>query len=101
MNVKEAMAAWKAGETLNVFQVESEGATQDKLWGEAFDLLEMGKFTDAGHVPSDLVFGDGLTDREKDVVRSIVAVVLKRGWAPTIQSHINAEHSPAITIRRL
>lgn len=96
--VKDALEAWNAGETLEVFRVESEGTTQEKLWGEAFDLLEAEDYDKDGAVPEGLVFGDGLTEREKDVVRSIVAVVLKRGWAPVIRSHINAEHSPAISI---
>jgi hypothetical protein len=85
---QEALEMWDAGEPVPAFQVESEGATQDQLWGLAFQVLRD---------PSVAV--DGISHREADVVESIVHVAKLRSWPQLISSHVHAM-SPALMVRK-
>ena len=93
--VREALKAWDAGEPLAVFQVESEGASQEKLWGAALETLrDELDGTGVAALPEEL------TKRERDVVASIVHVAKLKHWDRMVRGHINADTSPAIEIRR-
>lgn len=81
---------WDAGEPVPAFQVESEGASQELLWGEAFHCLVAG---------TTLTARAGLTNREIDVVNSIVHVAKQVSWPKMLASHIHAM-SPSLMIRK-
>lgn len=84
----QALALWDSGEPVPAFEVESDGATQDELWGAAIDQL-------AGRSSAPTKF----TKRERDVIASIVFVAKKIGWSEMVRRHIH-DKSPAITIRK-
>lgn len=88
---QEAAEVWYTGGSLAVFRVESEGATQELLWSEAFHCLRAETTLTARH---------GLSKREVDVVNSIVHVARTESWARMIQRHIDPQHSPAITVQK-
>lgn len=87
---EKALEMWDAGDPVPAFQVESEGASQELLWGEAFHCLAA-ETTLTGRV--------GLTAREIDVVNSIVHVAKLVSWPQMISSHVGAK-SPALMIRK-
>jgi len=94
---KEAVKLWDDGEPLRVFQVESEGATQENLWGAAMDCLAKGEAKILGAASLDE--GRSFTTREIDVVNSIVHGAKSHGWAKMIWMHLDPR-SPAITIQK-
>lgn len=85
---QEALEMWDAGEPVPAFQVESEGSTQEQLWGLAFDLLR----DSSGTI-------DGITHREADVVESIVVVAKVTPWARLVSLHVHT-NSPALMVRK-
>jgi len=85
---KKALEMWDAGDPVPAFQVESEGATQEQLWGAAFEQLRH---------PGTALITD-FTEREISVVESIVHVANLVSWPQMISSHVNAM-SPALMIR--
>ena len=103
---QKALEMWDAGEAVPAFQVESEGATQEQLWGAAFNVLRSGwnRPGPLNHPVDqewmDAVGPDGakFTDREHDVVDSIVYGTSALSWPQMISSHIHAS-SPALAIR--
>jgi hypothetical protein len=86
---QKALEMWDAGEMVPAFQVESEGATQEQLWGAAFAELR-----GEGGVDTSI-----FTEREANVVDSIVAVAKLVPWPQMISSHVHAK-SPALAIRK-
>jgi hypothetical protein len=104
---QKALEMWDAGEMVPAFQVESEGATQEQLWGAAFNVLRSG-WNRTGPLthPVDqewmeAVGSDGakFTDREHDVVDSIVYGTSALSWPQMISRHVHGS-SPALTIRK-
>jgi len=89
---QEAIQLWDAGEPLAVFQVEAEEATQLQMWGWAFACLR----PEADIFPGDLTG----SNREIDVIKSIVHVARLEPWDKMIERHIDPRHSPAITIQK-
>lgn len=87
-NAEIALKAWDSGEPVAVFRVESEGATQEEIWGAAFESIRDGSY-ELGN----------LSPRERDVVKSILFVSAAKGWASMIESHISPS-SPAVTITK-
>jgi len=87
---QKALEMWDAGDPVPAFQVESEGATQEQLWGEAFHCLK---------AETTAMFREGFTKREIDVVNSIVHVAKIVSWPQMISSHVDAK-SPGLMIRK-
>jgi hypothetical protein len=87
---QKAMEMWDAGDPVPAFQVESTGATQEALWGAAFDRLR-----DQANVDSDL---KQFSVRELAVIDSIVQVAKMVSWPQMINSHVHAQ-SPSLVIR--
>ncbi len=85
---QEAVELWDAGKALFAFQVESEGATQEELWGLAFTALK----DSAAKI-------EGVTDREVDVVKSIIHVAKLKLWPQMVSEHVH-QKSPALTIQK-
>jgi hypothetical protein len=92
---EDALKLWDAGEPVPAFEVESEGASQQTLWGLAFDLIRAGGTAMLGEEKT-----RDLTPRECDVVASIATVAKQKGWARMVASYVNAATSPAITIQK-
>jgi hypothetical protein len=90
MTAKDALEAWDAGEPVGVFQVESEGSSQEDIYGFAFDLIRGKELTDAPAT---------LSDREREVAYSIAKVALDKGWSAMVAHHIGPQ-IPAITIQK-
>jgi hypothetical protein len=86
---QKAMEMWDAGEHLPAFQVESTGASQEALWGAAFDRLR------DPAVESNL---KQFSVRELAVIDSIVQVAKMVSWPQMISSHVDAR-SPSLMIR--
>jgi hypothetical protein len=85
---EKALEMWDAGEPVPAFQVESEGATQEQLWGAAFEELRGEGGVDTSQ----------FTEREAQVVDSIVQVAKTGSWPQMISRHVHAT-SPALMIR--
>ncbi len=86
----QALSLWDAGQTVPAFEVESEGNSQETLWGAAFDELA-GRERMTPPIP--------FTKREREVIASIVFVAQKIGWFEMVRRHIDVK-SPALTIRK-
>ena len=86
----QALSLWDNGESVPAFEVESEANEQETIWGAAFDRLA-GRESPAPPQP--------FTQREKQVIDSIVFVAQKLGWGVMISRHVH-ERSPAITIKK-
>jgi hypothetical protein len=91
---QEALALWDEGKPVPAFKVESEGASQDQIYGFAFELIR-------AHVTQqgDPVDSPTLNDRERGVAYSICQVALTKGWAKMLHQHIG-EHIPAIVVQK-
>jgi len=87
----EALALWDSGEPVPAFQVESEGAEQEKIYALAFELLRGKEMTSEA--------GVSLTERERAVAYSIAQVAKSKGWAVMVASHVGPQ-IPAITIQK-
>lgn len=85
----KALEIWDSGGPVPAFEVESEGASQDRLWGAAFSILRGEEF-----MPSPADF----TVRETDTVKSIAHVAKLVSWPQMIISHVSAT-AVAILIR--
>jgi hypothetical protein len=72
---QDAVKAWDKGEEIDAFHVEAEDSEQVAIYAAAFDIL-------AGRE-----LKPGLSEREKDVAKSIAAVALERGWARMVREH--------------
>jgi hypothetical protein len=92
LTAKDALALWDAGEAVPAFQVETTPERQTQVYEAAFGLIAKGEKYDLGS-------RDDLSDREKDVARSIAHVAKESGWAKMVSQHIHRD-SPAITIRK-
>jgi len=90
LTAKDALALWDAGEAVPGFQVETAPERQTEVYAAAFELIRSGDKYDLG--------SDDLSDREKDVARSIAHVAQESGWAKMVSQHIYRD-SPAITVR--
>jgi len=90
---QEALNMWDDGHELSLFEVESEGADQRALWGAAFDFLR-------GTVSQDALAAYSFTQRERDVVDSIVAVARKTPWKKFIQQHIASGHISGMALKK-
>lgn len=91
----DALKAWDAGTPLRAFRVNSDGASQDKIYAAAFDILrrwDPERQTMPGDYPH-------LSRREFDSAFSIAFVARERGWARMVQEHIH-QAAPEITVRR-
>jgi hypothetical protein len=88
---QDALKLWDASEDLQVFQVESTGATQEELWGAALEMLR----DPAGDFDK-----EKFSTREISVIESIVHVARAESWTKMIARHIDPVHSPAISIRK-
>jgi hypothetical protein len=86
---QKALEMWDAGEPVPAFQVESEGATQEQLWGAAFESLRRAEIHLMKH----------FTEREADVVDSIVQVAKLMSWPQMISRHVHAS-SPSLMIKK-
>lgn len=93
----EALERWDSGEALSVFHVESEGASQEELWGAAFELIRKAPVDNLTQAIA--AAAPKLSERERAVVESIVRTDEKRGWNRMIAQHIHPV-SPAITIQK-
>jgi hypothetical protein len=92
----DALDAWDNGHMLRAFRVNTDGATQNEIYGAAFDMIR------AGHVAvssRELSEHDKLTRREHEAAHSIAYVATRAGWAVMVQGHIH-ENSPEITIQK-
>src|SRR5690242_8822531 len=91
LTAKDALVLWDAGEAVPAFQVETAPERQTEVYGAAFELIRQGdKYN---------LDGDDLSDREKDVARSIAHVAQESGWAKMVSQHIHRD-SPAITVHK-
>lgn len=88
---RDALALWDAGESLQAFQVETTPDRQTQVYAAAFELIRRKE-------QFNLETTD-LSDREKDVARSIALVSGDSGWAKMVSQHIHRD-SPAITISK-
>jgi hypothetical protein len=93
---QDALALWDAGKPVPAFHVESEGSSQDDIYGFAFALIRGG-----GSEPADVSATDFpmLNDRERGVAYSLAQVAQSKGWAMMLRQHIG-EHIPAITVQK-
>lgn len=91
--VKDALAIWDEGKPLQVFRVNADTATQEKIYAAAFEMIR------AGDLPGSARDYEGLTVRECQSAHSIAFVALQKGWVAMVQGHIHA-NSPAITIKK-
>lgn len=92
----EALELWDRGEALSVFHVESEGASQEELWGAAFELIRKSPVDNLTQAIA--AAAPKLSERERAVVESIVHTDKIQGWSRMIAMHIHTL-SPAITIQ--
>lgn len=90
----DALALWDEGKPVPAFQVETEGASQDHIYGFAFELIRA-TLTEKGD-PAD---SPTLNDRERGVAYSISQVALSKGWAAMLRQHVG-QHIPAITVQK-
>ena len=86
-----ALELWDAGKPVPAFQVESEGASQEEIYGFAFELLR--DDTTVGDAPATL------SDRERAIAYSIASVARSKGWAMMLKQHIGPG-IPALTIQK-
>ena len=91
VTAKDALALWDSGEAVPAFQVETAPERQTEVYAAAFELIRQGEQYDLA--------GDDLSDREKDVVRSIAHVAQESGWAKMVSQHVHRD-SPAISVRK-
>ena len=89
-NAHHALEMWDAGDPVPAFQVETEGASQEDLWGAAFEAMRRPS-------TAEVQFDPKFTQREIDTIKSIVAVSQISGWAKMVASHVHAL-SPALMI---
>jgi CRISPR/Cas system-associated endonuclease Cas3-HD len=89
LTAKAALELWDAGKSVPAFQVETTPERQTEVWAAAFELIRQGDKYDLA--------GDDLSDREKDVARSIAHVAKQSGWAKMINQHVHRD-SPAIML---
>jgi len=88
-----ALELWDAGIPVPAFQVESEGASQEEIYGFAFDLLRHNTDKTVGDAPATL------SDRERAIAYSIASVARSKGWAMMLKQHIGPG-IPALTIQK-
>jgi CRISPR/Cas system-associated endonuclease Cas3-HD len=89
VTAKAALELWDAGKSVPAFQVETTPERQTEVWSAAFELIRQGdKYN---------LEDDDLSDREKDVARSIAHVAKQSGWAKMITQHVHRD-SPAMMI---
>jgi hypothetical protein len=81
---KDALAAWDRGDALTVFEVESEGASQQAIWAAAFEAIRAGL---GGSVDDANVALGPLSVRERLVTGEITKAALGHGWAKMLQIH--------------
>ena len=91
LTARDALALWDAGEPVPAFQVETAPERQLVVYTAAFGLIAQGESYDLD--------AGGLSDREKDVARSIAHVAKESGWAKMVSQHVHRD-SPAIPIRK-
>jgi hypothetical protein len=93
---QDALEAWDAGEPLTVFEVESEGASQQAIWAVAFDYMstevppqgasESEQLEAVARLVEDAKAAS-LTRREAIVAAEVAKAAIGHGWAKMLQIH--------------
>jgi len=91
VTAKEALALWDKGKPVPAFQVETAPERQSEVYAAAFEMIRAGDIHDLD--------ATDLSDREKDVARSIAHVAKESGWARMVSQHVHRD-SPEITVRK-
>jgi hypothetical protein len=91
LTAKDALALWDSGEAVPGFQVETAPERQTEVYAAAFEVIRQGEKFD--------LYAEDLSDRERDIARSIAHVAKESGWAKMVSQHVHRD-SPAISVRK-